>query len=102
MANRCRAITVSPVRLVVPRWFSCVDIKWVNEIALVDDGAMATSQMLEFASRINQQGDPKFAKDFDPALIDQAALPIRVEKWRVAERIVYRVVGLMWGGRAAD
>ena len=87
-----------PVRLVVPRWFSCVDIKWVNEIALVDDGAMATSQMLEFASRINQQGTPKFARDFDPALIDQAALPIRVEKWRVAERIVYRVVGLMWGG----
>ena len=87
-----------PVRLVVPRWFSCVDIKWVNEIALVDDGAMATSQMLEFASRINQQGDPKLARDFNPALIDQAALPIRVEKWRLAERIVYRVVGLMWGG----
>ncbi|MCY3787768.1 MAG: molybdopterin-dependent oxidoreductase, partial [Gemmatimonadetes bacterium] len=87
-----------PVRLVVPRWFSCVDIKWVNEIVLVDDGEMATSQMLEFASRINQQGTPKLARDFDLALIDQAALPIRVEKWRVAERIVYRVVGLMWGG----
>ena len=87
-----------PVRLVVPRWFSCADIKWVNEIALVDDGEAATSQMLEFASRINQPGDPKLARDFDPALIDQAALPIRVEKWRLSERIVYRVVGLLWGG----
>ena len=55
-----------PVRLVVPRWFSCVDIKWVNEIVLVDDAEKATSQMLEFAGRINQPGDLKLAKDFDP------------------------------------
>ena len=88
-----------PVRLVVPRWFSCVDIKWVNEIALVGDGEKATSQMLEFASRINQPGDPEFARDFAPALIDQAALPIRVEKWRLSNRIAYRVVGLLWGGQ---
>ena len=87
-----------PVRLVVPRWFSCVDIKWVNEINLVDDGEEATSQMLEFASRINQRGAPRLARDFNPALIDQAALPVRIEKWRVSEQLVYRVVGLMWGG----
>jgi DMSO/TMAO reductase YedYZ molybdopterin-dependent catalytic subunit len=87
-----------PARLVVPRWFSCVDIKWVNEIVLVNDSERATSQMLEFATRINQQGTPRLSKDFDPALIDQAALPVRIEKWRVSGQLVYRVVGLMWGG----
>ena len=87
-----------PVRLVVPRWFSCVDIKWVNEIVLVDVSQKATGQMLEFASRINQQGTPRLARDFDAALIDQAAVPVRIEKWRVSGQLVYRVVGLMWGG----
>jgi DMSO/TMAO reductase YedYZ molybdopterin-dependent catalytic subunit len=92
-----------PLRLVVPRWFSCVDIKWVNKIVLVDDSQKATGQMLEFASRINQQGTPRLASDFDPALIDQAALPVRIEKWRVSDQLVYRVVGLLWGGeRASD
>ena len=92
-----------PLRLVVPRWFSCVDIKWVNEIVLVDEGVAATSQMLEFAGRINQQGTPGLARDFDPALIDQAALPVRVEKWGVGNELFYRVVGIMWGGeRSTD
>ena len=38
------------------------------------------------------------AKDYRPATIDQAAMPIRVEKWLVAGRIKYRVVGILWGG----
>ena len=25
-------------------------------------------------------------------------MPVRVEKWRVAGRVKYRVVGLLWGG----
>jgi DMSO/TMAO reductase YedYZ molybdopterin-dependent catalytic subunit len=88
----------APVRLVVPGWYGCTCIKWVNEIKLVDDHAEATSQMLEFAARTHQQGAPKLAKDYRPAIIDQAAMPIRVEKWLVGEKIKYRVVGLLWGG----
>lgn len=87
-----------PVRLIVPRWYGCACIKWVNEIALVDDDAPATSQMKEYAARTHQDGVPQLAKDFRPVSIDLAATPIRIEKWLVQGRLVYRVVGIMWGG----
>ena len=70
-----------PFRLVVPGWYGCTCIKWVNEIALIDDAAPATSQMREFAQRTHQTGFPKLARDFQPATIDLAAMPVRVEKW---------------------
>src|ERR1700730_13152058 len=35
----------APVRLVVPGWYGCTCIKWVNEIAPVDEAAEATAQM---------------------------------------------------------
>ena len=38
------------------------------------------------------------ARDYRPAIIDQAAMPIRVEKWLVRGNIKYRVVGILWGG----
>ncbi len=38
------------------------------------------------------------AGDFAPAVIDTAAMPIRVEKWRVSDRIEYRITGIIWGG----
>jgi DMSO/TMAO reductase YedYZ molybdopterin-dependent catalytic subunit len=88
----------APVRLVVPGWYGCVSIKWVNEIALVDDSAAATSQMTEYAARTQQTGSPALARDFSAATIDAAALPIRVEKWLVHQRIRYRVAGILWGG----
>jgi DMSO/TMAO reductase YedYZ molybdopterin-dependent catalytic subunit len=88
----------APVRLVVPGWYGCTCIKWVNAITLVDETAVATSQMQEFAARTHQQGVPKLARDYRPATIDQAAMPIRVEKWSVDGKIKYRVVGLLWGG----
>jgi DMSO/TMAO reductase YedYZ molybdopterin-dependent catalytic subunit len=88
----------APVRLVVPGWYGCTCIKWVNEIRLVDDEVEATSQMQEFAGRTHQQGAPKLAKDYRPATIDQAAMPTRVEKWLVGGEIKYRVVGILWGG----
>jgi DMSO/TMAO reductase YedYZ molybdopterin-dependent catalytic subunit len=87
----------SPVRLVVPGWYGCVCIKWVNEIALVEDGATATSQMREFASRTHQAGVPVLARDYEPAVIDPAAMPVRIEKWLVAGKITYRVLGILWG-----
>lgn len=88
----------APVRLLVPGWYGCTCIKWVNEIVLVDEAEPATSQMQEFASRTHQIGVPRLARDYLPASIDQAAMPVRVEKWRLEGSIVYRVVGVLWGG----
>ena len=88
----------APVRLIVPGWYGCTSIKWVNAITLVDENFLATSQMQEFAGRTHQQGVPRLARDYRPATIDQAAMPIRIEKWFVDGRIKYRVVGILWGG----
>jgi DMSO/TMAO reductase YedYZ molybdopterin-dependent catalytic subunit len=91
----------APVRLVVPGWYGCACIKWVNEIAFTDDAAAATSQMQEYAARTMQTGVPQFAREYRPATVDPAAMPIRVEKWVVEEKIKYRVVGIVWGGSGA-
>lgn len=88
----------APVRLMVPGWYGCTCIKWVNKIAPADETAAATSQMQEFAARTLQDGIPELARDFQPATIDHAAMPIRVERWAVAGRPKYRVVGILWGG----
>lgn len=87
-----------PVRLVVPNWYGCTCIKWVDAITLVDDEAPATPHMREFASRTHQNGMSALARDFVAATIDQAAMPVRIEKWRVGGALEYRVVGIMWGG----
>ena len=107
----------APLRLMVPGWYACTAIKWVNEIALLDDEAPATDQMREYAGRTHQeptvprdrelmQGGrrpegPPLARDFQPATIDPAAVPIRVEiqGGEGTERL-YRIVGIVWGGRA--
>jgi DMSO/TMAO reductase YedYZ molybdopterin-dependent catalytic subunit len=88
----------APVRLVVPGWYGCTCIKWVNAITFVDENAPATSQMEEFARRTHQQGVPELARDYRPATVDQSAMPIRVEKWLVDGKIKYRVAGILWGG----
>jgi DMSO/TMAO reductase YedYZ molybdopterin-dependent catalytic subunit len=88
----------APVRLVVPGWYGCACIKWVTRIELVADTAAATPHMRTFARRTHQTGLPILARDFTAAVIDQAAMPVRVEKWRVGSRLVYRIVGIIWGG----
>ncbi len=88
----------APVRLVVPGWYGCACIKWVNEITFVGEDAEATSQMQEYAARTMQKGFPQLAKDFQPPAIEQAAVPVRIEKWSVAGKVRYRVVGIAWGG----
>ena len=45
-----------PLRLVVPGWYACCSIKWIDRIELVPEDAPATAQMLEFASRTHQEG----------------------------------------------
>jgi DMSO/TMAO reductase YedYZ molybdopterin-dependent catalytic subunit len=97
-----------PVRLVVPGWYGCTCIKWVDRIELVPDAAAATTQMREFAARTHQPfdalrslgagGSAVLARDFAPAVIDTAAMPVRVEKWVMNGRVAYKVIGIIWGG----
>lgn len=96
----------APVRLVVPNYYGCSGIKWISRIDLVTDDEPATLQMREFSSRTHQDGVPRLAREYEPPAIEVAAMPIRVEQWgepdgRGGERLLYRVVGIRWGGRAA-
>jgi DMSO/TMAO reductase YedYZ molybdopterin-dependent catalytic subunit len=88
----------APVRVVVPGWYGCSWIKWVNDVALVGADEPVTSQMIEFSLRTHQAGVPKLARDYEAPAIDLAAMPIRVEKRRVNGRLEYRIVGIVWGG----
>jgi DMSO/TMAO reductase YedYZ molybdopterin-dependent catalytic subunit len=87
-----------PIRLVVPGWYGCTWIKWVNEVRLVDRDEPVTSQMREFAGRTHQTRRHDLARDYAPAEIDTAATPVRVEKRRVPAGLEYRIVGIVWGG----
>jgi len=88
----------APLRLMVPGWYGCTCIKWLNEISFVDERAEATSQMLEYATRTMQKGAPVLANEYQPAVVEPVAMPIRVEKWADSDKIQYRVVGILWGG----
>jgi DMSO/TMAO reductase YedYZ molybdopterin-dependent catalytic subunit len=88
----------APVRLVVPGWYGCACIKWVNNIRLVDDSEEATSQMREYAARTLQDVQPQHAVEYQPATVDTAAIPVRVEEWVLAGKAFYRIVGILWGG----
>ena len=88
----------APVRLVVPGWYGCTWIKWVDQLRLVGADEPTTSQMIEFSLRTHQGGIPQLARDYAPPMIDLAATPIRVEKRRTSGRIEYRVIGIVWGG----
>jgi len=89
----------APMRLVVPGSYGCACIKWVNRVELIGDAAVATGQMLEYASRTHQRGQPRLARDYRPATIETAAMPVRVEHWvRSDGRSAYRVAGIIWGG----
>jgi DMSO/TMAO reductase YedYZ molybdopterin-dependent catalytic subunit len=92
----------APVRLIVPNYYGCSCIKWSSRVDWVADDEPATTQMMEFSARTHQAGVPRFARDYEPPVIDAAATPIRVEQWAVTreggERISYRVVGIRWGG----
>lgn len=90
-----------PIRLCVPGWYGCTWIKWVQGVRVVGPDEPATAQMQEFASRTMQTGVPARAVDYDPASMDLAAMPVRVERWVVDGAPVHRVVGILWGGQGA-
>ena len=85
----------APVRLVVPGWYGCTCIKWVEQVEVVPQESKRTSQMREFSSRTHQQGQPEFAKDYLPAEIDFAAMAIRMRG--PSETGGYWIDGLAWG-----
>ena len=87
----------APVRLVVPGWYGCASIKWVNEVRIVQSGSETTSQMQEYAVRTHQKGVPRLAVEYEPPSVDPAAMPVRVEEWVVDGERKYRVVGIVWG-----
>jgi DMSO/TMAO reductase YedYZ molybdopterin-dependent catalytic subunit len=91
----------APVRLLVPGWYGCCNLKWVKAIRWVAQHAPATTQMLEFAARTHQQGEPSLARDYAPATIELAATVSRVEEWEVEGERILRVIGLVWGGTGA-
>jgi DMSO/TMAO reductase YedYZ molybdopterin-dependent catalytic subunit len=91
-----------PLRLVVPGWYGCTCIKWLDSIEEVSDDVPATSQMTEFAGRTMQNGTPELARDYLPATIDLAAMPVRVEEWLLDGEPVHRAVGIAWGGTTTD
>jgi DMSO/TMAO reductase YedYZ molybdopterin-dependent catalytic subunit len=84
---------------VVPGWYGCTCIKWVDRIELVGEDQPATAQMIEFASRTHQPEAFALARDYLPAEIDQAAMPVRIERWRTGGGELYRVIGILWGGK---
>jgi DMSO/TMAO reductase YedYZ molybdopterin-dependent catalytic subunit len=88
----------APLRLVVPGWYGCTWIKWVNELRKVGPSEPVTPQMVEFSLRTHQRTIPKIAFEYEPPVIDLAATPIRVEKRRVDGRLEYRILGIVWGG----
>lgn len=90
----------APARLVVPGFYGCACIKWVDAIDLVPDDAPATSQMLEFWDRTHQHAPWELARQYHAPRLDAAALPIRAEIWNVNGRERLRVVGIAWGGDA--
>ena len=87
-----------PLRLVNPGWYGCSCIKWVESIDWVADDVASTSQMIEFSARTHQQGEPALARDYAAPVIQQAAMPVRIEQRRSGARTCYRVVGIVWGG----
>jgi DMSO/TMAO reductase YedYZ molybdopterin-dependent catalytic subunit len=98
----------APVRLIIPNWYGCCEVKWVNEIKFVDKDEKATWQMLEFSKRTGQETHkvpgfihplgPPLARDYRPGTMSQSVLPVRVEQWKVGGKLLYRIVGIMWGG----
>src|SRR5262249_4828945 len=65
----------APLRLVVPGWYGCACIKWVNRVEVIGDSAEATSQMLEYASRTHQRGQPRLPRHYRPATTETPAMP---------------------------
>lgn len=88
----------APLRLYVPGWYGCCCIKWLNQIDFVADDIASTPQMIEFAHRTGQNGEPELARDYAPVVIEAAAMGVRAERWKVGDQTRIKVWGITWGG----
>jgi len=94
-----------PIRLVVPNWYGCTCIKWVNRISFVDAAQVKpTSQMREFRSRVHMQKAPSTTTLGWNARQGLSAIVTRVEQWHhvPTNSTVLKFVGLLWGGQAKE
>jgi DMSO/TMAO reductase YedYZ molybdopterin-dependent catalytic subunit len=90
-----------PARLLVPGWYGCACVKWVDRVSWVEEDAPATAHMRDYARRIGLESPPMLAREFPAASMGLSALPVRCEVRRSGETAVLRVVGLSWGGERA-
>jgi DMSO/TMAO reductase YedYZ molybdopterin-dependent catalytic subunit len=88
----------APVRLIVPGWYGCANIKWVESVDVMSRDEPPSHQMREFASRTHQDGQPELARDYQPATLDFAAMPVVVEG--PAPDGSYHATGIAWGNPA--
>ena len=54
--------------------------------------------MQEYAARTHQRGLPALARDYQTVTIEPAAMPVRIEKWKIDGKLRYQVIGIVWGG----
>jgi hypothetical protein len=99
----------APIRLVIPSWYGCASIKWVNRIAIVATNASdamythipPTSQMIEFSDRLLQpQPLPLVASEWYPARVACSAAVFLFDHSVAvfSGDHTYRARGLLWGG----
>ncbi|HYO76077.1 MAG TPA: molybdopterin-dependent oxidoreductase [Thermoanaerobaculia bacterium] len=88
----------APFRLVVPGWYGCCSIKWVREIVFVRRDAQPSRHMYDYATRTHQPAIFDLAREFEPAVVDVAAVATRLER-RGRD---YRLSGILWGGRSRE
>jgi DMSO/TMAO reductase YedYZ molybdopterin-dependent catalytic subunit len=88
----------APFRLVVPGWYGCCAIKWIREIVFVKRDAQPSRHMYEYATRTHQPELFELAREFEPAIVDVAAVATRLER-RGRD---YRLSGVLWGGRSRE
>jgi len=88
----------APARLLVPGYYGCTAIKWVDRLELVADDAPATPHMKEFAGRTHQHYAFDLAREYAPAALQAAALCTRAEHRKVSGKARLVLRGIVWGG----
>lgn len=94
----------APVRLIVPGWYGCSHIKWLQGLRFCDRAEPPSAQMLEFAGRCNQPSPlPSLASEFLPATIPLSATVFQAELWTAGSGSAAVLLrGLLWGGGPGD
>jgi len=94
-----------PVRLIVPGYYGCASIKWVNKMSFITqkDQTPTENQMREFSDRTGQVGVPKMLKNHKPPTTELSAVPVTIEKWKSKSgKVRYKFIGIIWGGIHED